>query len=231
MSELFQKEFFLNEGGDAWYSRSVNAKSTFDVTQAYLFDAVKGLPFSPQRFLEIGCSSGKKIQAIAETFSCECYGIDPSSSAIAEGSKLSSSDVHLKVGTADSLPFKNNFFDIVYFGFCLYLCDRSSLFAIAQEAHRVLRDGGAIMILDFESRVPLRNSFCHTEQSIWSYKMEYEKMFTWHPQYIVSEKRSYSHSTACFDANPNERLALTTIIKVTEDEALSTNPWNTNVAK
>ena len=33
--------------------------------------------------------------------------------------------IYCKKGTADKIPFNKNYFDIVIFGFCLYVCDES----------------------------------------------------------------------------------------------------------
>ncbi len=226
MSNNIQKEYFVQEGGDEWYARSCHSIQKTKPTFNYLFDCINNLPFAINNFLEVGCSSGEKIKQVQSKFKCSCYGIDPSKEAIAGGRKLVNDKIHLQVGTAESLPFEDNFFDVVCFGFCLYLCDRNLLFRIAQEADRVLREGGAIIIVDFDSRIPLRNSFHHTGEAIWSYKMEYEKMFTWHPQYILSEKRSYSYYDSCFIYDSNERVSISTIIKVAEQNSMVTNPWD-----
>jgi ubiquinone/menaquinone biosynthesis C-methylase UbiE len=62
------------------------------------------------------------------------FGIDPSQNVIEEANK---NGITAKVGTADLLDFNDDKFDIVIFGFYLYLCDRKDLFKIASEANRV----------------------------------------------------------------------------------------------
>ena len=69
----------------------------------------------------------------------ECYGIEPSFKAV---ETACTSGVNAVQGTADRLPYRDGLFDVVVFGFCLYLCDREDLFRIASEADRVLNDQG-----------------------------------------------------------------------------------------
>jgi len=89
----------------------------------------------------------------------------------------------LMQATADNIPFENNRFDLVIFGFCLYLCDRKDLFKIAYEVDRVLADGGELAILDFSPAFPYRNPYSH-QPGIFSYKMAYADLFTWNPAYF-----------------------------------------------
>ena len=48
-------------------------------------------------------------------------------------------DVKLKIGTAEKLKFEDDKFDLIIFGFCLYLCDREDLIKIVDETNRVLK--------------------------------------------------------------------------------------------
>ena len=93
-------------------------------------------------------------------------------------------------GTADRLPYRDGLFDVVVFGFCLYLCDREDLFRIASEADRVLNDQGWLIIHDFYSPVPTRRDY-HHKTGIYSYKMDYKTLFEWHPSIHVLPMRSF----------------------------------------
>jgi len=102
----------------------------------------------PKSVLEIGCSNGYRLQKLHKTYSCSCYEIDPSDNAIKDGQKQYPT-LNLYKGDATKLPFTDKKFDMVIFGFCLYLCDREDLFKIAYEADRVLKKNGHIVIYDF----------------------------------------------------------------------------------
>ena len=86
---------------------------------------------------------------------------------------------------SSNLPFEDNQFDLIIFGFCLYLCDRDDLFLITSEANRVLKNQAWVAIFDFYSPFPYSNKYSHKE-GIFSYKMDHSTMFTWHPYYNES---------------------------------------------
>ena len=115
-------------------------------------------------------------------------------------------------GTADVLPFDNESFDIVIFGFCLYLCDREDLFRIAGEADRVLRKPGWLMIMDFYSPIPHARSY-HYYPSMQSYKMDYRSLFTWHPDYECLSHKVRNHGDASYTDNPEEWVAISVLRK------------------
>lgn len=119
----------------------------------------------------------------------DCYGIDPSKKAI----KIASTkNVKAYRGTAEKLKFFDQKFDFLIFGFCLYLCDRDDLFKIAYEADRVLKPNGYIIIYDFFSNTHKKIKYSH-HKDVFSYKMDYRKLFRWHPFYscVYHKQNSY----------------------------------------
>lgn len=128
------------------------------------------------------------MQWLEENINCQCYGIDPSTLAVQEACEKG---VSATVGTADQLPFEKNSFDIVIFGFCLYLCDRIDLFNIAKEADRVLKPEAWLIIKDFFAETPSKNDYQH-KTGVSTFKMDYRTLFTWHPDYTCF-KHSISH--------------------------------------
>jgi ubiquinone/menaquinone biosynthesis C-methylase UbiE len=116
------------------------------------------------------------------------------------------------VGTANSLKYPNEHFDVVWFGFCLYLIDRSLLTAAVAEADRVLRDNGYLVITDFDPQYPCRRKYHHLA-GVQSYKADYSKLFLANPAYTLAAKRSYSHAGAGFPPDPDERVATWVIVK------------------
>ena len=101
--------------------------------------------------------------------------------------------------------------DFVVFGFCLYLCDRSDLFQIAKEADRVLKNNGHIIIFDFYSSANTQNIYHHLP-GIFSYKMDYRKLFDRHPNYDCFHHEVIDRSLDGLDNNKDNRVA-TSIIK------------------
>jgi len=140
-----QKDTFIASEADAWFDRNHEAISRRNynesdpVIQAVdhcLVNGVKDVQGGGLTLLEVGCGEGKRLQWLQENRAVKCSGIEPSSKAV---ELATSRGVDAAKGTADSLPFSNDLFDFVVFGFCLYLCDREDLFKIAYKADRVLK--------------------------------------------------------------------------------------------
>ena len=161
--------------------------------------------------LEIGCGEGKRLAWLAENFHLECHGIEPSALAV-DAAKVAG--VEAVQGTADVLPYETEMFDIVVFGFCLYLCDREDLFRIAQECNRVLKPDGWVVILDFFAPMPTRRPYHHRE-GVYSYKMDYRKLFDWHPAYTCFSHEINHHASDEFTDDPQEWVAISVLRKNT----------------
>lgn len=177
---MSQADAFYKSEGDAWLKRNAKDFPIQDDLILAAFNQLVGGLEKNSRILEIGCSSGWRLEKIKELYGCaELSGIDPSSKAVEAARRKG---IVAEVGTAGFLPFANEAFDVVIFGFCLYLCDRDSLFFAAAEADRVLSDGGLLAILDFWVPFPGKVKYKHKE-GLWSYKQDYDQMFLWNPAY------------------------------------------------
>jgi len=201
-----QKEIFKASEGDQWFQRNKNLLNSASGEDDEIVKIIKSLELFPKKTLEIGCSEGHRLGIISKAFKADCYGIDPSSIAINNGKRIYP-NIALQVGTADELPFDDNSFDMIIFGFCLYLCDRDDLFKIAYEADRCLQNKGALIIKDFYPPFPYKNKYSHHE-GIYSYKMNYSHMFTWNPAYSEISEIVFSHSGFAGRDLPDERLAI-----------------------
>lgn len=179
MTELSQKDIFLGSEGDAWYAR--NQENLHEGGQDIVLTTLQEAAVSPTSVLEIGCSNGYRIAGICNRFGARGFGIDPSSKAVADG-RCRYPSLSLEVGTADRLPFADSRFDLVIFGFCLYLVDPRLHLRCVAEADRVLADGGLLAIHDFIEPVPYHNRYAHLE-GVRSHKMEFSRYFLASPAY------------------------------------------------
>jgi|TARA_B100001971_G_C17733561_1_gene307160 ubiquinone/menaquinone biosynthesis C-methylase UbiE len=146
---LRQKNLFLNSEGDRYFVRNKKKLDSINYENDPIFIKVKKLISKNKKFniLEVGCGDGKRLKFLKKQYPKSIfYGIDPSSKAI-----NNPENVKLRKGTADKLPFKDNKFDIIIFGFCLYLCDDNELFKICNETFRVTKEKSWIIIFDFHS--------------------------------------------------------------------------------
>jgi len=210
-----QRDVFLQSEGDAWLERNTGRPDwQFDPQRdALLTEIVRLVPALPQhksvRLLEIGCGNGMRLAWLQEQQGFDCYGVDPSERAVASARERG---VKAHGGTAEKLAFADLSFDIVTFGFCLYLCDREDLFCIAAEADRVLRNPGWLLIRDFYARQSCLRPY-HHRSGVFSHKMDYAALFTWHPAYTIYSQRLEHHSTGEHTDDTREWVATTVLRK------------------
>ena len=217
-----QKDIFLTSEGNEWFLRNKENYNRTNAQESLLIKSLLSIEAAPTNILEIGCSNGIRLNDLRNTFGSECHGIDPSSIAIEEG-KISFPPLKLQVGTADSLPFADTTFDLIVFGFCLYLCDRKDLFKIAAEADRCLSNGGLIAILDFRPPFAYKNGYAH-KKGLFSYKMNYANMFSWNPAYNEVYFIVSSHAGISERDIPDQKVAVT-ILSKNEEFAYPTEPY------
>lgn len=205
-----QKRVFAGGEADAYFERNRLASSTVELNEwdHVLADHLgKG-----ESVLEIGCSDGRRLAALASL--CpdaeKFVGIDPSHAAVSQGS-AAWPDLDLRVGTADCTGTDTEF-DLVIFGFCLYLCDRDDLPSIVSNADATLVDGGALAIIDFDPAFPSKRTYAH-RAGLWSYKMDYAGLFLAFPSYTLMEKHSGGTGGNHFHRNQGERISLSILKK------------------
>jgi ubiquinone/menaquinone biosynthesis C-methylase UbiE len=204
---LKQKEVFLEFEGDQWFER--NKDGFFDENNSFI--QFKRYVNKGDHVLEIGCAEGKKLEYLTRMTQSQGFGIDPSKVAIENGAK-NYQDLTLKVGTADVIEYPDEYFDVVIFGFCLYLVDRKLLTKVVSEADRVLKPGGYLGIIDFDSEICVKRSYKYIK-GVYSFKMDYSKLFTAFPHFTLVEKTSYAHDQDEFTSDINERLSRTVMYK------------------
>jgi SAM-dependent methyltransferase len=107
-------------------------------------------PIEGRRILELGCGAAQWTHALI-TKGAHAVGVDSSDQQLAHARQLSG-DAALVLGDAESLPFRDDSFDIVF-------CDHgATVFAVpgatVQEASRVLKSGG---LFTFCMSTPVRD--------------------------------------------------------------------------
>jgi len=211
-----QERAFLEAEGNYWYQRNKDALALDgeDDAIATIKRVLKSKTEDIHTILEVGCGNGKKIASLGEFFNAESYGIDPSEIAIQDGSK-DFPNTNLQIGTASKLPFINEQFDLVYFGFCLYLVDRGDILKAVAEADRVLRPGGYLAISDFDPTIRHKRDYHHCS-GLFSYKTSYANLFTSSGHYYLVAKDSFSHKNSFFSENSDERVSISIMYKETD---------------
>ena len=205
-----QKKIFLNTEGDSWFKRNLNHDSRNYKDINSFIPLIK----DKDKILEIGTSDGTKMDYLSRkipSLNLSLFGIDPSYESINLGSDLYP-NLNLKQGTSDQLEFDNHYFDVVILGFCLYLVDRELLFRTISEVDRTLKQGGYLVITDFETPFPVKRKYEHFE-GCFSYKNNYSNFFLGGGHYSLVNKIHFSHSTDIFNPDINERVSTSVLYK------------------
>ena len=172
------KNIFLDGEGDNWFLRN-KKKLNNSLKDTKIINIVQNIISADEKkkinFLEVGCSNSSLLLNLKRKFkNIEIFGIDPSKKAINE---LKKKGIKSHVGTADNLQFKEKRIDIIFYGFCLYLCDQRDYKKILSNADRVLKSKGSIIILDFYSKKIKKIIYKH-DKRISCIKRDFNKIFT-----------------------------------------------------
>ncbi len=205
----YQSESFLGGEGDAWYERNRSAIDStvidpYDVK--FILQTLKGSTFEIQHILEVGCSSAQKLNSLACSLLAKGSGIDPSSRAIAQATKQYP-HLDLQVGLAAKLPFDDDAFDLVFFGFCLYLIPNEGIHGALAESLRVLRPKSFIAITDFDPGIEISIPYKH-RNGIITYKRNYHELLNKFSNITLISKLSFSHAGEFFVSDRDERVAI-----------------------
>ena len=209
------KDFFKNGEANQWFTRNLETlelKDTDEIT-ALLTEWLYPFKEELSEVLEIGCGSGHRLKQISQTLKADGYGVEPSSEAV-DYIKNSFPSLKAKVGFGDDVPYKNKF-DLVHLGFFLYLVDREVYLRCISEADRLVKSGGFLSIIDFDTPFPYSNEYSH-KKGVFSHKKNNSDVFVASGLYSVVNKFQFSHNNFFFDKEINERVSLTLLYKETE---------------
>ena len=189
-----QEDIFLASEGDAWFERNrdvINSASHLQTDPVLALIRQYTLLQPEQTVLEIGCSNGYRLHFLHAHYRAQAYGIDPSQAAIQDAQHRFPS-IDAQVGLAHQLDFADRFFDLVIFGFCLYVCSPEHLPTIIAEANRVLKSTGHIIIYDFLPKKPERRPY-HHRAGIYSHKRDFGSLFAKAGLTCVEQRQVHEH--------------------------------------
>lgn len=198
MNDTLQKKAFMNYEGDAWFKRNESYIHNYDPQKDAIISLLLKYQTQPKNILEIGCSSGYRLNALKQIFPhAQIHGIDPSIKAIEYGKSIYA-NIKLNVGTIDDLnAFSNQEFDLIIVGFVFYVVDRNILLKSIAEIDRILLDKNLLIITDFYSEKPSRRVYQHINDiEAFSYKQNYESIFLATHLYHLLSKDCFDHKTS-----------------------------------
>ena len=111
------------------------------------FDALVELgDLRGRRVLDVGCGTGRLAAALVEEAHAKVWGVDASGEMVAVARETRTAGVGVRQADAESLPFRDGWFDRVTMSLVLHLVDRPRALA---EARRVVSDDGRIAVSTF----------------------------------------------------------------------------------
>jgi SAM-dependent methyltransferase len=145
--------------------------------------------------LEIGCTTGFRLEKARPNFSARCAGLDASEVAVAEGRKKYP-EIDIRTGLApQALDFwAGSTFDVVVVGHLLYLLPRSALFDFSAKVDALLSEDGHLIVVDFIFHRDTVSNYVH-EDSLSVYKGDPSSPWSWHPQYFLVHRNVYPFSS------------------------------------
>lgn len=99
-----------------------------------------------RKVLDVGCGTGRLLQALHERAYAKAWGVDASEEMLRVARASLPTTIGLRPGTAEELPFRAGWFERLTMSLVVHLVDRPRAFA---EAHRVLTHDGRLVIATF----------------------------------------------------------------------------------
>lgn len=125
---------------DHYYKKAKESSSDFDYPGMKI---LKKYSRKSSSILDLGCGDGTRLDYLSNSTN-KCVGIDISGKAITLAQKQYPK-CEFKVANLEKIPFKNNFFDLVYSAFVLEHLQNPQ--KVIKEAIRVLKIGGIIILM------------------------------------------------------------------------------------
>lgn len=201
-------------------SRSGSPSKGTYIAREFLGRYLSEFPGRINKILEIGCCYGYNLNFLSNELDVYCYGIEPSDQAIKYGEQMFcrgvTSKIYMQQGISNCLPYHDEEFDVVMIGFSLYVTPRELVADTISEINRVLRQGGFIVLTDFDTPIKCRRVNIHNEE-MYVYKENYAEPFL-SMGYSLVEKRSYSHAGDSFNPDIQERVSTQILYKEIHEE-------------
>ncbi len=108
-------------------------------------------PKKGMKVLDVGCGTGAQL-AIYQEGGCEVCGIDLSTPMLNAAKSKLGEKAALTISDAIRIPYPNDTFDLVLSSLFLHQLNAQLRFTALEEAMRVLRPDGQILLVDFHSK-------------------------------------------------------------------------------
>jgi SAM-dependent methyltransferase len=153
---MSNKKAFKDGEANQWFTRNIRALEKNDGNEpiSLLCNWLQPFKKNINNVLEIGCGSAHKLNSLCKSLDSVGYGVEPSMEAV-RYINATSPELTVKGGFGDDVPFGETF-DLVHLGFYLYLVDRDKYLSCIKEADRLVRPGGFLSIIDFDTHIGIQ---------------------------------------------------------------------------
>jgi ubiquinone/menaquinone biosynthesis C-methylase UbiE len=190
-----QDDVFITSEGDQWFKRNRDALEKKNTDLPFELACKAGILKDNITVLEIGCSTGYRLNMIQQKFKTECFGLEASKEAVSFG-REKFPNLKLVTGEAALLPYTTEQFDVVIINFVLHWIDRQNLLKVFSEVDRVLKTSGSLVLGDFYPDKPTKRPYHHvTDREMFTYKQHYPNMFTSSGMYQLIEENVFDYNT------------------------------------
>jgi len=193
-----KQEQALAADGDGYHQRNYSGIGTIAdpaFEQMEILDRI----YPIGSVLEIGCTTGFRLEKARKAFGARCSGIEISPTAVYEGQQLYP-EVELRVGAAprDLGHWAGTKFDVVILGHLQYLLPREDLFQLSASVDSLVNDGGHVITMDFIYPSATRSPYSHTS-TLEVFKDNPSAPWTWSPTYFLVSRQVYPQSADLVD--------------------------------
>ena len=130
------------------YDRHYLQRLIFEPVQRTLLEVASAVVPSPEGILDVGCGTGRLLRSAAEVFpDARLEGVDAAAEMVRHAQAARDSRITFRVATAESLPFPDASFDLVFSTMTFHHWANQGV-AIG-EVGRVLTPGGRWLLADF----------------------------------------------------------------------------------
>lgn len=210
---MSQENIFIKSESDSWFSRNKDL-IVADKRTDHVLKLMEMYQLKPKKVLEVGASNGFRLDQIAQITGATCIGVEPSAKAVADGNKRYK-EITMKRGTASEIPLKEKF-DLVIVNLVLHWVSREKLLLAISEIDRCVKDGGYLIVGDFDPDFPTKTKYHHLpKEEIYTYKLDYAGLFSASALYREVGTLTYHHDTHQYnpDTSANDRGVVTLLRK------------------
>lgn len=169
---------FVQGEGDEWFRRNAEHMQAWQPENDLPLQLLSLYQIKASRALEVGASTGYRMEALRQRLGCSVVATDCSVAAMAAGARLYP-ETHHVVSEAHRLGFPDQSFDLIVANFVLHWLDRKDLLTAVADLDRVLQPGGFLVIGDFLPHRPWKVPYHHVQDTtLYTYKQDYPSIFT-----------------------------------------------------